>query len=364
MFSVLSALAMTATFTACSDDDEWNPLEEGSKVYVAQTRAFVLNEGSYQKNNAGITYFNWVADTTFTYDLFMAQNGKQLGDTGQDIIADGDSIYVAVYGSNYITKLNSLGVEQARTKLPEELGSVRYMVEEDDYLYVTCYGGYVAKVQTWDLKYVSSVKVGDNPEYIVENNGKIYCTNSGMGSDNRVAVIDLDKFTSASFMNVMTNPDHILEVNDRIFVQGYGEYDENWNCDYPWGELNVKTGEFKQIGNASSWATYGDIIYLVNSVTDWNHKKEDGSYTTTNYFSSYNTATNQLTEGSYLKNMPSELASASVCGMSANPYNGHLYIMTSDYVNNGVIYHFDANGNFIKKFDSTGVGPRKIVFFK
>ncbi len=353
MFSVLSALAVTATFTACSDDDEWNPLEEGSKIYVAETRAFLLNEGAYQKNNAGITYFDWLADTTFNYDLFMAQNGKQLGDTGQDIIADDDCIYVTVYGSNYITKLNSLGVEQARTKLPEELGEVRYMVEEDDYLYVTCYGGYVAKVQTWDLKYVSSVKVGDNPEYIVENDGKIYCTNSGWGKDNRVAVIDADKFTSASFMNVMTNPDHILEVNDRIFVQGYGDY-----YDYPWGELNVKTGEFKQIGNASSWATYGDIIYLVNSVTDWN------TYTTTNYFSSYNTATNQLTETSYLKNMPEELASASVCGMSANPYNGHLYIMTSDYVNNGVIYHFDANGNFIKKFSSTGVGPRKIVFFK
>ncbi len=358
MFSVLSALAVTATFTACSDDDEWNPLDEGSKVYVAQARAFVLNEGSYQKNNAGITYFDWLADTTFNYDLFMAQNGKQLGDTGQDIIADDDCIYVTVYGSNYITKLNSLGVELARTKLPEELGSVRYMVEEDDYLYVTCYGGYVAKVQTWDMKYVSSVKVGDNPEYIVENEGKIYCTNSGMGSDNRVAVIDLDKFTSASFMNVMTNPDHILEVNDRIFVQGYGEYDENWNCDYPWGELNVKTGEFKQIGNASSWATYGDIIYLVNSVTDWN------TYTTTNYFSSYNTATNQLTETSYLKNMPKELGETSVYGMSVNPYNGDLYIMTSNFVSNGKIYHFDANGNFVKEFDSTGISPRKIVFFK
>ena len=359
MASVLSALMLTATFTACSDDDEWNPLNEGSKIYVAETRAFVLNEGSYGMNNAGITYFDWAADTTFNYDIFLAQNGKQLGDTGQDIITDDGFIYVALHGSNYITKLNSLGVEQATVKLPEELGEVRYMVAEDDYLYVTCYGGYVVKVDTKDFEYESAVKVGDNPEHIVEMDDKLYCTNSGWGKDKRVAVIDTHKFASATFLNVMTNPDNILEVNDRIFVQGYGDF-----YDYPWGELNVKTGEFKQIGNASSWATYGDIIYLVNSVTDWSHKKEDGTYPTINYFSTYNTATNKLSNELFLKNMPAELASASVSGMSVNPYNGDLYIMTSDYVNNGTVYHFDASGNFVKKFDTTGISPRKIVFFK
>ena len=353
MFSVLSALAVTATFTACSDDDEWNPLDEGSKIYVAETRAFVLNEGAYQKNNAGITYFDWQADTTFNYDLFLAQNGKQLGDTGQDIIADGEFIYVTVYGSNYINKLNSVGVEQATVKLPAELGDVRYLVKYDDYLFVTCYGGYVAKVQARDMKYVSAVQVGANPERIVEKDGKIYCTNSGWGADNRVAIIDADKFDKASFMTVMTNPDNLLNVNGRIFVQGYGD-----SYDYPWGELNTTTGEYKQIGNASSWTTYGGVIYMVNSVTDWN------TYETTNYFSTYNTNTNEHKEANYLKNMPAELASASVCGMSANPFNGDLYIMTSDYVNNSVIYHFDANGNFKKKFSSTGLGARKIVFFK
>lgn len=353
MFSVLGALAVTASFTACSDDDEWNPLDEGSKVYVAQTRAFVLNEGAYQKNNAGITYFDWVADTTFNYDLFMAQNGKQLGDTGQDIIEEDGYIYVAVYGSNYITKLNGFGVELATVKLPEELGEVRYMVEEDGYLYVTCYGGYVAKVQTSDLKYVASVKVGDNPEYIIEEDGVIYCTNSGWGKDNRVAAISTSSFSAPTFYNVMGNPDHIIEVNDRIFVQGYGDA-----YDYPWGELDVKTGKFTQIGNASTWAAYDDVLYLVNSVTDWS------TYTTTNYFSTYNTKTNQLTEGNFLKNMPSELATTSIFSMSVNPYNGHLYLMTSDFVNNGKIYHFDEKGNFVKQLESTGVGPRKIVFFK
>lgn len=353
MFSVLSALTLTATFTACSDDDEWNPLDEGSKIYMAETRAFVLNEGSYGKNNAGITYFDWVADTTFNYDLFLLQNGKQLGDTGQDIITDGDDMFVALSGSNYITKLNSLGVEQKSVKLPEEMGDVRYMVAYNGNLFVSCYGGYVAKVQEKDMKYVSAVKVGDNPEYIVETGGKIYCTNSGWGKDNRVAVIDADKFATASFFTVMTNPDRIITVNGRVFVQGYGDY-----YDYPWGELDTKTGEFTPIANASSWAAYGDIIYLINSVTDWT------TYTTTNYFSTYNTATNKLSEGLFLKNMPSELASKSVYGMSVNPYNGHLYILTSDYVNNGSVYHFDNNGNFVKQFDTTGISPRKIVFFK
>ena len=356
LLSALCAVAVTAGFTSCSDDDEdWNPSKEGSKINMVETRAFILNEGSYNGNNAGITYFDWRQDTTYINDLYFAQNGKSLGDTGQDIIKSGNNIYVVMYGSNYIAKLNSVGVEQGRlsfnSTVGQKVGQPRYAVEDNGYLYVTCYGGYVVKVNTTTMVAVDTVKVGSNPEYIVKHNGNIYCTNSGWGSDNRVAKISIDTFKKAEFFNVMYNPDHILEVNNRIFVQGYGTA-----YDYPWGELNISTGEFKEIGHCSSWAAYNDVIYMVNSVTDWN------TNTTTNSFKTYDTKTNALATWN-IKNIPAGLTNTSVSSICVNEKTGDIYIMTSDYVNNGSVYHVKADGTYVGIFKTTGITPRKIVFF-
>ena len=348
MLCALSALMIAAGFTAC-DDDEWDPTKEGSTIEMEKTRAFVLNEGLYERNNAGITYFDWMTDNVYNSDLYMAQNKRQMGDTGQDIIEEDNNIYVVLSGSKLLLKLNSVGVEMARASVSSDLGDPRYVVEDGGYLYVTCYGGFIAKYKASDLSFVSSVKVGSNPEFIIEENGKLYCTNSGWGKDNRVAVVDIKAFNTASFQTVMTNPDHIIEVNDRIFVQGYGDA-----YDYPWGEL--KNGKYTQLGNASNWCKHGDMLYLVNSVTDWS------TYTTSNTFYSYNAKTSTLNNSSFLKNAPAELASASVYGMSTNPKTGDIYIMTSDYSNNGIVYHFKNDGTYVTKFTTTGISPRKIVF--
>ena len=313
---VLGAVALSAGFVSCSEDeDSWNPQSEGSKINMASTRAFVLNEGAYQSNNAGLTYFDWD-------------------------------------GSQYLAKLNSVGVEKARYAFDEKLGAPRYLVEKDGFLYVTSYGGYVAKIKAADLSLVDTVKVGKNPEFIVEKDNKICCSVSGWGEDKRVAVISLSDFKNVTYCDVMDNPDQLIVVAGRVFVQGYGAY-----YDYPWGELK-EDGTFQQIGNCSKWAAYGNTLYLAYSETDWN------TYATTTTFKTYDAATSTLSENSPFKNAPAELASSSVYGISTNPYNGDIYVMTSDYVTNGKIYHFKNDGTYVKTLQSTGISPRKIIFLQ
>ena len=50
-------LAISVTFTSCSDDDDapWN--DEGTKVELPQRRMFILNEGKADNNNAGIAFY-------------------------------------------------------------------------------------------------------------------------------------------------------------------------------------------------------------------------------------------------------------------------------------------------------------------
>jgi hypothetical protein len=117
-------------------------------------------------------------------------------------------------------------------------------------------------------------------------------------------------------------------------------------------------GTFQQIGNCSKWAAYGNTLYLAYSETDWN------TYATTTTFKTYDAATSTLSENSPFKNAPEELASSSVYGISTNPYNGDIYVMTSDYVTNGKIYHFKNDGTYVKTLQSTGISPRKIIFLQ
>lgn len=351
---VFGAVVLTTGLVSCDSDDSWDAKNEESKISMAATRAFVLNEGIYGNNNAGITYLDWVADTVYSSDLYFAQNGRKMGDNGQDMVlgSDGSTIYTVLSGSKYVAKLNSVGVEKERYAFDAKLGDPRYLVEKDGYLYVTSYGGYVVKLKAQDLSFVDTVKVGANPEVIVEKDNKVYCTCSGWGTDQRVAVIDLATFNTATFQTVMTNPDQIAVAADRIFVQGYGA-----DYDYPWGELKAD-GTFVTIGNCSKLAVYRNIVYLAYSVTDWM------TYTTTTTFKTYDASTSTLSAGSPFKNAPAELASLLVNGISTNPFNGDVYVMTSDYVNNGKIYHFTSDGIYVKTLEATGISPRKIIFLR
>ncbi len=350
---MLSILAISAGFTSCDDDDdEWNATGDG-QVEMAKTRAFVLNEGSMNKNNAGITYFDWTTDVAYGSDLFMAQNKRQLGDVGQDIIVDKDNnLYVIVNNSSYISKLDEHGVEKATLQISESLGLPRYGVIVGKYLYVTCYGGFIVKIKTSDMTIVGQVAVGKNPEYIIAEGGYLYCTNSGWGSDNRVAKVKISEFKNAEFIEVMSNPDRIVAVDGHIFVQGY-----DVDYSYPWGELKAD-GTFEKIGNASAWAVSDNTIYLALSMTDWN------TYATTTTFATYDVKTATLTDIPSLPDAPEELYSSSVYGISVNPYTKDFYIMTTDFANNGTINHFTKDGTFVKQFNTTGINPRKIVFLK
>ena len=77
---ILCALA----FTSCSDDDDDDvTVEEG---------IYVLNNGKMGNNNSTITYYDPVTQASDAADVYAAQNGKGLGDSGQDILCEGKYI--------------------------------------------------------------------------------------------------------------------------------------------------------------------------------------------------------------------------------------------------------------------------------
>jgi YVTN family beta-propeller protein len=89
-----------------------------SKTVFVNSGAFVLNQGAFKGNNAGITYYNLMSSTT-TSDYFTSKNNRGLGDSGQDMIKYGSKIYVAVYSSSLIEVINAATGVSAKTIIME-----------------------------------------------------------------------------------------------------------------------------------------------------------------------------------------------------------------------------------------------------
>ncbi|WP_305239818.1 YncE family protein [uncultured Muribaculum sp.] len=355
------AFSLALGLVSCSEND--NLTNQGSKVELpAKHRAYFLNEGNMNDNNANIKLYAPTNSELSTDDIFYKQNNQRLGDTAVDLIKYRGCMYVSVNKSNYIAKLSAAAVEEARvtfTDVPELQGGVRYMVADDGYIYATFYGGAVAKINANNLKIEATLTgLGDNLEGIVEDNGKLYVANS-CNSDwvyfRDIRVIDTRTFTLENTIEVAQNPRYLLEEDDKVFVI---------SCDYTSAggyvlqQINTrKNNEVKQIGYASQMAEKDGILYVINSVTDWSTKKA------TNTLYTYNIETGVVNNASFLRDMPEALKTAGIYMLEINDNNGDIYISKSDFVTNGTIYRFDRNGNFVESFDAGGLNPCCGVFF-
>lgn len=363
LFSMLCILAVSVSFTSCSDDDD-NSRDEGSKVTLPHTRAFFLNEGSQNANNAGLAFYAPNGDADFISDIYKKQNNAQLGDLGQSMIKYEDEIYIAVCGSNYLTKLNAAGVEQKRVSFvndPDLGAGIRYIAAENGYIYASFYAGTVAKINANTLTVEDKLTgLGGNLEGVAISNGMLYVANSYNPTDyakyKDIRVIDLSTFKLKETLTVGLNPNTLIEKNGKVFVISWGNYEDvGYSLQMIDPAANNKVTE---LGVATRMCAYDDVLYLANSITiDWK------THEAINTFFTYNIKTGQMNNTSFLKNAPDKLMSTTLYMLEVNDNNGDIYISTSDSKTNGTIYRFKKDGTFVEKFDAGGINPSTAIFF-
>lgn len=367
----LCVAAFGAAAVSCSDDDpKWN--DEGSKVDLPDSRVYILNEGTMAQNNAGIEFYNPSGVNDIISDIFYRQNSMSLGDVGQSMIEYNGYIYVSVYGSNYLSKLNSACVEEVRALFSDDAdlrGGIRYIDAEDGYIYASFYGGVVAKIDARTLEVKAKLNTGgSNLEGVAIEGDNLYVANSYTKAldpetgknkyiyHTDVFVIDLKSFSLKETLVVAQNPNQLVEEEGKVFLI-------SWNYSAESYELQLinpaANNAVTKLGYATNMAVGDDILYIVDSRTDYSVRP----YVTTNTFSSYDIRRGQMISISFLKDAPAELTTASVYMMAVDDKTGDIYIGTTNYsASNGDIYRFKRDGSFVEKFDCGGQNPKAAVF--
>lgn len=339
------------SFTACDDEDD--DLKKSSNKVI-----YVLNEGSWNNNNASVSAIDPTDGSSYYYQ-FAAANGRNLGDTGQDILRYGGKIYIAVSGSNTIEVVDGNSLTSIKTIKPEsgKPGNPRGLAASDGKIYVSLYDGYVAKIDTTSLAFEDSIAVGPNPEEITIANGCLYVAisdgwNSGNGYPNGkyVSKIGLDSFKVASKIDVIVNPNKMAsDKSGNVFVISWGNY-----IDIPSTVQKIdKNDNVSVLGKATYMTCYENTLYTINAPFG------DPSIE----YISYNTISGSVESSSFISGTADEMPSNPTC-VSVNPKNGNIligsYLTAADYLSNGYVYEY-ADGSFKARYNA-GVGPRKILY--
>ncbi|MBQ9548019.1 MAG: PQQ-like beta-propeller repeat protein [Bacteroidales bacterium] len=319
---------------------------------VSLDRAFfILNEGSYLKNNASVTRYNPETKRVES-GVFEEQNGAGLGDTGQDVLAVGDELYISVNVSQHIRVTDRNLKSKAVISPADAPLSPRYLCQGGGKVYVTYYEGFLGEIDP-ATRAVRTVAVGPNPDGVVYANGKIYTADSGGYLDvpnTSLSVVDASSFTRTGSITVNSNPTSLVLCAGALFVYSYGSYKEGIPAKLQRVDLSTQQVTDIDYDSVSGIAARGDMLYVLCGGYDEQWNPLPGR------IYKYDAARGQkagefVTDGTVIAN------AYKICATEH-----FIWATASDYTNNGDVYAFNpADGKLVAKLDSKGVNPSIIV---
>ncbi|MGM9805152.1 MAG: DUF5074 domain-containing protein [Candidatus Aphodosoma sp.] len=327
---------------------------------TASNRIAVLCEGLFNMNNSMLATYD-PNDGTLEYDVFKKSNKRGLGDTANDMQMYDGKLFVIVNVSSQLEIIDTATFESVK-QIPffNEDGVARqprYMAFYGNNAYISCFDGYVARLNLTTLEITGWVRCGRNPDNIAVASGKLYVSNSG-GLDNpnydtTVSVIDLQSFTETKRIEVGPNPGSIASDSEGdIYVVTRGDYG---NTDYALHKIDTEIDErihtFDGL-NPLNITIFNDIAYMYSY--DYNTDRQ--WIKTFDCLTDRVISDNFITDGTDI-NTP--------YGLDVDTATGDVYITEAyNYVNWGDVLCFDRNGRLRFRINEIGLNPNTVTVLR
>ncbi|MDR2120106.1 MAG: hypothetical protein LBP64_04435 [Tannerella sp.] len=355
LYFLASASILCMYFVASCDKGN-DPEPELVVEPPAVGAVYFLNSGNYGGNNTTLDFVRIMGDgdnPAVVHGLFFAQNQRKLGDTGNDMIACGSKLYIAVSGSKTVEVVAPDGTSLKQIAFD---GDPRSFASDGGKVYVTLYNGFVARIDTATLTVDGTTAVGRNPEQIAIARNRLYVTNSGgldyasaTGYDRTVSVVDIPAFKETKRIDVAVNPVGIVADGEGdVYVASMGNYG-----DVPAvlqridGDDRVTVVEGVPAGEL---AFAGDRLYILSVRYDSAGKSV---YT----FVSFDTKQERVLSDHFVE--PGS-EPPSPYKISVDPQTETLFISSSNYSDNGDFYAYDLQGKRTNRWEA-GLNPVKAV---
>lgn len=324
---------------------------------TASKPIMVLCEGLFNMNNSTLATYH-PATGAVEYRAFRKANGRGLGDTANDMALYGGRLFVVVNVSSQLEIIDTatmLSVKQISFFNDEGIArQPRFITFYADHAYISCFDGYVARLDLNTLEITGWVQCGRNPDNIVVANGKLYVSNSG-GLDNpnydtTVSVVDLTTFTETKRIEVGPNPGSIAADSEGdVYVVTRGDYADT---DYALHKIDT---EIDQVIH-----TFADLHPLNLTIVD------DVAYMYSYDFSSqqqwiktFDCLTDRIISDNFITDGTSL---QTPFGIDVDPINGDVYICEAyDFVLWGDVLCFDADGRLKYRINEIGLNPNTTI---
>lgn len=337
------------SFSCNKDDDEDNMV---SPAY--SNGLLVLNEGLFQQNNSTLSWID-LSDSEVTNQVFLSENNRPLGDTGNDMAIYGSKLYILVNASSTVEVLeaNSLkSIKQIQMQYNGQGQQPRQIEFYDGRAYISSYDGHINILDTNSLTITDRIVVGENPEGLAIHNQNIYVTNSGGLSfpnvDSTVYKIDINSNQVIDTFVVGNNPgDIVADSEGDVYVVKRGDYSANDPSEliriYPNGTVD-------NLGiPASTLSIIDDQLYI--SYYDYDTGVGSVSLLDMNSESIIN---NSLIEGTSVETL---------YGITLSSTNELYAFDAMNFTNSGYIRKFNASGALIESFH-VGLNPTKVIIYE
>ena len=350
MFAVCSLLVI-ATLAGCQS----NPASPSGSAPGAPTGVYVINEGNFQRANASLTFYMPDSNKAFQ-NVFALANGRDLGDTGNDIAIYSGKAYIVVSGSGKVEVISTVDHKSVGTlQLSGQRTPYDIMVLSDAKAYVTnLMDSSITAFNPSTLQIVSDrIKVGANPQGIATANGKLYVCNSGFGYDNTVTVLNAGTGTLIKTIVVGDSPSEVgVGPNNVVIVKCDGKSDYSNSANDTPGTIAVINSESDAI-----------IIKAILPLVTYGHP---GHMTVSSkgygYFAGKTGIIRITFTASTLNVEGTPFSTMQAYGLTIDDATDRLYATDpKDYVQLGEVVIFDSKGVEYKRF-TAGIIPGAIAF--
>lgn len=353
-YVVLAAVSAMVFFQSCQKDPE--PV-----VKIGEEGFFVVNEGGFGNSNTSISFFDRKT-IEITNNVFVAKNGRPLGDQAQSMTVFEGKGYIVVQNSSKVEVINVDDFSSVAT-ISENVPSPRYFLGiSATKAYVSDWGadGVTGTVKVIDLstnKVTKTIATGKGANRMLKVGNLVYVANAGgFDTDNTVKLIDSGTDAVIGSITTGDNPNSLQkDIEGNIWVASDGN--EVYKADFSIDEAKSTKGSISKITSANTEAKR----FTVDKITFSGPANLGISPDGTQLYYTFNGAVYSMsTSASTLPVSP--FKAKSYYGLAVDPFNGNVIGCSAvNFSSAGSIDVYDATGTLLNAF-TVGIAPNGCAF--